>query len=175
VRVFLVGFMGCGKSSVGPELARRLAVPFLDLDLEIARRAGRSIPDLFAEEGERAFRQREREALVASGEIAAAVIATGGGCPVEPANRAWMREHGCRVWLRLPWPALARRLAGTGGERPLWRSGEEARRLYERRLHAYEDCDLEIAIAAHEAPETVAGRIFELLGAAPDLARPRPL
>lgn len=175
MRVFLTGFMGCGKSAVGPELARRLGVPFLDLDGEIERRSGQSIAAIFEGQGEAAFREREREALLATGELAAAVVATGGGCPVDPANRVWMRAHGRMIWLHLPWAALVRRLAGEPERRPLWRSAEAAEALYQRRLHAYEDCDLEIAVRAEEAPEAVAARIFQLLGALPDPARPRPL
>ncbi|MGH9464003.1 MAG: shikimate kinase, partial [Thermoanaerobaculia bacterium] len=81
MRVFLTGFMGCGKSTVGPELARRLGVPFVDLDEEIAGRVGRSIAAIFEQDGETGFRRRERDALLATGESAAAVVATGGGCP----------------------------------------------------------------------------------------------
>ncbi len=175
MRIFLTGFMGCGKSTVGPELALRLGVPFVDLDGEIVRRTGRSIATIFEQEGEAGFRSREREALLATGELAATVVATGGGCPVSPLNRLWMREHGRIAWLHLPWVALARRLGAETASRPLWRSPEEAAALYERRLHAYQDCDLEIAIRAEEDGEAVAARIFELLGASPDVARPRPL
>ncbi len=167
--------MGCGKSTIGPQLAQRLGVPFLDLDEEIVRRAGRSIAAIFEVGGEAEFRRRERDALLATGELAAAVVATGGGCPLDPENRTWMRAHGRMLWLNLPWPTLARRLGGADASRPLWRSVEEAEALYERRLHAYQDCDLEIAITAVEGPEEVAARIFVLLGAMPDPARPRPV
>lgn len=175
MRIYLTGFMGCGKSTVGPELARRLGVPFLDLDEEIERQAGCAVAEIFAAEQEAGFRRRERQALRATTELSAAVVATGGGCPVDPRNRQWMRQHGRTIWLHLPWPALASRLAAAPGPRPLWSSPAEAEALYQRRLPAYQDCDLEIALRSEDRPEEVAARIFALLGAEPDPVRPRPM
>ena len=99
--VFLVGFMGCGKTAVGQALAQELGNVFIDLDDRIEHAAGRSVSSIFESEGEDGFRARERAALLAlEPEFAAgAVIATGGGTFADEAARAWMRTHGETVWL----------------------------------------------------------------------------
>src|SRR5690606_33103108 len=81
--VVLIGFMGAGKSEVGRRLARRLNRPFLDADVIIEARAGRSTPDLFRAEGERGFRRQEARIIAELGKVRGSVIATGGGAVVD--------------------------------------------------------------------------------------------
>ncbi len=117
--LLLVGMMGSGKSTAGRELAQRLGRRFVDLDEEIAARAGRSIPEIFAAEGEAGFRRRERDSLaVVLSDPVPAVIATGGGAVLDPENRAVMREEAVTIWLRAEPAALASRV-GTGSGRPM--------------------------------------------------------
>lgn len=101
MRIALVGFMGCGKSTVGPLLAARLGARFVDTDaLIVAEAGGRSIPSLFQEEGEAAFRDREARAIAsvcASQE--SVVIATGGGAILRDENVACLRGSSSVVWL----------------------------------------------------------------------------
>lgn len=118
-RVYLTGFMGCGKSTVGPILANVLAYRFLDLDARIAAEAGRPVAALFADEGEAAFRAREAEALRATGRERGAVVATGGGALVREASLAWALGLGTVVYLRMTPEALVARLLRVREPRPL--------------------------------------------------------
>jgi shikimate kinase len=115
----LVGLMGVGKTSVGRRVAKKLGVRHVDLDVAVERTAGRSVPEIFADEGEEGFRAREHVALV---DLLAAdaplVLSTGGGAVLREDNRAAMRARGTVVWLRAtPRTLLAR--VGDGRGRPL--------------------------------------------------------
>ena len=113
--VFLIGYMGCGKSTLGRRLARRLRVPFVDTDSRVEEREGASVSDLFRYEGERRFREIEREVLDASiAEYPSAVISTGGGLPVWGDNMARMNAAGCTVYLRRSAENIAGRLSPYG-------------------------------------------------------------
>src|SRR5919199_1173160 len=95
--IFLIGFMGAGKTTVGRALAERLGRSFFDLDEMITRRAGRSVQQIFADLGESEFRQMEREAIQECKQIKDAVIALGGGAYISEANRADLSEIGRTV------------------------------------------------------------------------------
>ena len=113
--VFLIGYMGCGKSTLGRRLARRLGVPFVDTDSRVEEREGASVSDLFRYEGEQRFREIEREVLDAAiAEYPAAVISTGGGLPVWGDNMARMNAAGCTVYLRRSAENIAGRLSPYG-------------------------------------------------------------
>ena len=100
--VLLIGMMGCGKSTVGRLLAERMRLPLIDLDEEIARAAGKTIPEIFAQEGEAGFRARETAALERALAREDGVIATGGGIVTRAENIRMMREKGFVVWLCRP-------------------------------------------------------------------------
>ena len=113
--IFLVGYMGCGKSTLGRRLARRLGVPFIDTDARVEESEGATVSDLFRYEGEQRFREIEREVLDAA--IAgndSAVISTGGGLPVWGDNMARMNAAGCTVYLRRSAENIAGRLSPYG-------------------------------------------------------------
>ena len=120
--LYLIGLPGAGKSTLGRELAAYYQRPFLDLDAVIVAEAGQSIPAIFAAEGEAGFRRREASALAA---VAARpeqlVVATGGGTPCFHDNLTVLRQSGFVLWLAVPVPELARRLAASGqvAARPL--------------------------------------------------------
>lgn len=116
--ILLVGFMGAGKSTVGRELARLCGYSLLDLDEEIIRREGRSIPEIFATEGEAHFRRRETAALLSLAQDVRRVIATGGGIVGREENWKLMRRMGAVVYLRVDWETLLWRLRSEQG-RPL--------------------------------------------------------
>ncbi|PDV96740.1 shikimate kinase [Candidatus Chloroploca asiatica] len=120
----LVGLSGAGKSTVGPVLAARLGRPLCDTDVLVAHAAGMPVPTIFATHGEATFREREAEALAEAlaGELA--VVATGGGIVLRPANRQLLREHAFVVWLDAPDRLLLARLRTDAEERPLL--GDEA-------------------------------------------------
>jgi shikimate kinase len=116
--IILTGFMGCGKTTVGRIMARRLGWIFLDLDREIERRAGMSIPAIFRGWGERAFREMEHRAIKGLVWRTRVVAAAGGGAPMTARNRAWLKRAGAVVYLKVPIRVLAARL-GDGRNRPL--------------------------------------------------------
>jgi shikimate kinase/3-dehydroquinate synthase len=116
--IILTGFMGTGKTSVGREVAEQLGRPFVDLDERIAGRAGKSIPEIFAQDGEAVFRALEAEVCRESREAAGLVIAAGGGAVLDDANREALAAGGAVVCLEAEPAVIARRLAGSNG-RPL--------------------------------------------------------
>jgi shikimate kinase/3-dehydroquinate synthase len=116
--IVLTGFMGTGKSRVGREVADRLGRPFLDLDDLIVKRAGKTIPEIFAEDGETAFRVLEDQACQGLREASAQVIAAGGGAVLNPENREALAAGGTVICLEATPDIIARRLAGGDG-RPL--------------------------------------------------------
>src|SRR5215217_2659853 len=130
----LVGLPGSGKSAVGRRVASRHGATFVDLDLEIERATGRSVPELFAGEGEAAFRRLEREAIAALGPPDPSphlrrVISPGGGAVVDPRNR-WALYHGrLPVWLDVRPEVLAQRLRRSPNVRPLIQGGDPTGRI----------------------------------------------
>ena len=140
--VALVGFMGCGKTAVGRAVARRLGVPFEDVDALVERRAGRPVADLFAEQGEAAFRALEREEAVAAlarAAAAPAVVALGGGAVQHDDVRAALARVAHVVHLTAPPEVLWRRVCVAGrGSRPLAADRERFFALYEARRPLYE-------------------------------------
>lgn len=119
-QIALIGFMGSGKTTVGALLALELGYTFLDLDHALAERAGMSIPEIFAREGEAGFRRRERSLLLELGDQPGRVLATGGGIVLEPENVAFLRRHGLVVALTADLPEILARIGGGEG-RPLLR------------------------------------------------------
>jgi len=101
-RIFLIGMMGCGKSTIGRLLAAKLSCPFIDLDEDIAAFEGRSIPDIFSAVGDAGFRLCETAALRRACSLSPRVIATGGGIVTREENIALMRENGLVIWLNRP-------------------------------------------------------------------------
>lgn len=144
--LILTGFMGSGKSSVGRVVARRLHCPFVDLDAEIVATAGCSINEIFARDGEPAFRELESRCLAEVLRRGCAVIATGGGVVIAEGNRTLMRSAGVVVNLRVSLVQVMERLRGNS-DRPLLAGADAANRaklLMEERQHFYEDADIRI-------------------------------
>lgn len=114
----LIGFMGCGKSTIGRLCARELRFRFTDTDARIEKQTGCAIAELFAREGEAAFRELERRAVSDLAMRANVVIATGGGAVLDPANVAALRGSGVLIWLYVE-PEETLRRCGTRASRPL--------------------------------------------------------
>ncbi len=119
MRIYLLGFMGSGKSSLGKRLAKKLDCLFVDLDDEVKRLAGRPIDEIFMMFGEDYFRQLEQQALHKTLLLNRAVIATGGGTPCFFDNMAFINNHGTSVYLRMSPGSLASRLTNAQKKRPL--------------------------------------------------------
>ncbi|MDX1913111.1 MAG: shikimate kinase [Saprospiraceae bacterium] len=117
--IFLVGFMGSGKTYWGRLLADEIGLPFLDLDDYVSRVAGESIPAIFSRRGEMAFRILERDALRQLTAMPPLVAATGGGTPCFFGNMDWMNASGITVYLQTPPSVLAERLRPEMSDRPL--------------------------------------------------------
>ena len=143
--IFLVGFMGAGKSTVGRALAARLHWEFEDTDALVTRAEGRAIEEIFRASGEGRFREAEWDALRSLGGRKNLVVATGGGLFLGVAQRAFVRAHGFSCWLDAPLAVIAARVA-EGASRPLWTSDDalSRRALFERRRAAYALADVRI-------------------------------
>jgi shikimate kinase len=136
----LVGLMGAGKTTVGERCATRLHRPFVDTDDSVQILAGRPVADIFATDGEGAFRALERQAVTdACASPIPLVIACGGGAVLDPTSRRRLHTAGFVVWLRAGPRVLAERVAGDGIDRPLLRAGALATltRLAETRAAVY--------------------------------------
>ena len=140
-RFFIIGFMGVGKSTVGRGVARRLGVPFYDLDEEIEQDTGKKIHEIFAAGGEGSFRVIETERLRKIVKQEPGVIATGGGTFTRPENREIMGFSGVTVWLDAPTELVIERSA-RGQHRPLWHTTEQVRALLDERLPNYRKADI---------------------------------
>lgn len=121
MRIYLIGFMGSGKSHVGKRLAQLLHWQFVDLDDYLEEQEGRTINNIFATDGADAFRQLEQEYLHTSTQWNNTVIATGGGAPCFFDNMQWMNRHGLTIYLQTPAQILAERLQYGTEHRPLLR------------------------------------------------------
>lgn len=156
-RIYIVGFMGAGKSSVGECLAREIGYGFLDLDQEIERVDGREIAEIFKQDGEPVFRRLEAGALRRAGARSEVVIACGGGTLTLWENRDFVAQTGVSVWLDAPLDLMLSRCGG-GERRPLLGDRATMERLLAERLPAYRGSDLRVD-AATGNPESIAARI----------------
>jgi shikimate kinase len=142
-KVYLVGFMAAGKTTLARELGRRLAWRVEDVDERIEAREGRTIASIFARDGEPYFRTVERAVLIDLLPLRHAVIATGGGTFVDPDNRALINRDGFSVWIDLPLERLIERIPADG-RRPLAADREQFERLYAVRRSAYQQAHLRL-------------------------------
>ena len=164
MRIYLVGFMGAGKSTVGRLLAKRLGLPLMDLDSQAAKRRGRPVSEILTDEGEASFRELESALLAETAELADVVVATGGGVLNRVSNRRFIQCHGVSVWLHPSFDDLLTRLLQTSPSlRPLFGGASQARALYRRRRSQYQQADLEVVVDAGERPEQTAARVMSRL------------
>lgn len=165
--VVLVGLMGAGKSAVGKRLATRLGLPFVDADNEIEAAAGRTIEEIFQEEGEAAFRRGERKVMARLlRDTPVHVLATGGGAFMDPETRALIKERAVSVWLRADLDILVARTARKN-HRPLLRWGDPRAilgDLIERRHPIYAEADLTVVSDERPPEATVDEVLFALDG-----------
>lgn len=131
--IVLIGMPGCGKSTVGKTLAKKLQREFIDTDEEIVRADGRSIPEIFRNDGEEVFRKLETDAVIATGKKLSKIIATGGGAVIKKENRDALRQNGTIIYLKKDLSLLS--IEG----RPLSKDENTLRELYEKRRGIYEE------------------------------------
>lgn len=160
-KIYLVGFMAAGKSTVARCLAARLGWRAEDIDELVEARERRTISEIFARQGEPYFRQLEREILRLLLPLRHVVVATGGGTFMDADNRAAMNTDGLSVWLDVPFDILLARLPADG-RRPLVADRAQMEQLFAVRQAAYAQARLRIEAGAAEAEE-IAEQILERL------------
>lgn len=166
INIYLIGMMGCGKSSVGPELAKLLGYRFIDADSVIAAAAGCSISEIFDSQGEGGFRLLETQVMHQISQWHSLVVATGGGAVTTSANWGALRQ-GLVVWLQVDAAQLLERLEAHPGDRPLLQQPNpetELLKLLQARADQYSQADLSIA-AGGATPAQVANEILAALPA----------
>ena len=165
--IFLIGMMGAGKSTVGKHLAQKLGYNFLDTDPLIEKCAGKSIPEIFANDGEETFRDLEQQVLSQVAAYTRLVVATGGGIVMRSLN--WSHLHdGIVVWIDVPTETLHKRLKTASEPRPLLQTADPLQTLndiYRQRRDRYAQADISIMVTAHETSETVCDRLLEMIQA----------
>lgn len=164
-RIFLLGFMGAGKSTIGPVLANALGFDFVDLDTEIERRIGTPIAQFFNDEGEHQFRAIESGALRDCAQRSPIVVAVGGGAVEIPENAAIMSASGMTIYLKLSVSVLAYRLRHSNDRPMLYDASgvtlegialeQRISALLEEREPAYERSDLVVEVGDHPFGHTV--------------------
>ena len=160
-RIVLVGFMGCGKTTVAEDLARELDCAMIDLDSFIAERVGRSPAQIIQQDGEWAFRAIETQALRDSlQDHDARVLALGGGAWTIEANRVIVAEHDClTVWLDAPFDSCWERINASKEIRPLAPDRESAKKLYESRLLSYQLAQVRVDATGQDLPAELLSQI----------------
>jgi shikimate kinase len=151
MKIFLIGFMGSGKTHWGRLLSEKLGIRFFDLDEQVAEQAGKSIPEIFEQEGEEKFRQMEKEVLhIISESHDSFVMACGGGSPCYFNNIEYMNQSGTTVWINTPLETLFERLVKEKEKRPLIRDlsddqlkGFIGKKFADRRIY-YEQARLKV-------------------------------
>jgi shikimate kinase len=152
--------MASGKSTTGPALAAKLGLEFMDIDPLIEVRAGCSIAELIARDGEERFREMETEILREAVSRGAAVIAPGGGAITREENRELMSRLGITVWLDAPFNLCWRRIRKDGATRPLAPDEATARARYEGRLPLYRQSAIHIPINESQSPDDISETII---------------
>lgn len=159
--IYLLGFMGCGKSTVGPLLAQELGWPFIDLDRTIEAGQQLTIREIFDRTGEGFFREIERAALTEVSKSQPGVIALGGGTFVQKPNLEFIRATGgATIWLECSFEELQRRCA-TMENRPLFKDPDSFRRLLEERLPFYRLAEYRV-LTDGRAPAEIVKQILRL-------------
>ena len=153
-KIYLVGFMGAGKTTLAQALARRLGWRAEDVDVLVEARERRSVADIFAREGEPYFRAAERQVIFSLLPARHLVVATGGGTFVDPENRAAINADGVSVWIDVPFEELMSRIP-PDGRRPLATDLTQMTLLYERRRLAYEQAHIKLDGARARTEELI--------------------
>jgi shikimate kinase len=160
-KIYLVGFMGAGKTTLATALARKLGWGAEDVDALIEARERRSVAEIFAREGEPYFRAVERQIIYSLLPLRHIVVATGGGSFVDPENRATINADGVSVWIDVPFDELLARIP-PDGRRPLAADITQMMQLYEARRVAYQHAHIKLD-AARARPEELLEQLLDKL------------
>ncbi|MFP3952721.1 MAG: shikimate kinase [Candidatus Bipolaricaulota bacterium] len=174
--LYLIGFMGAGKSTIAPKLAERLGMDWVDVDERVEADAGFSIPEIFDYYGEEKFRNLEREAIKSVSEREPEVVAVGGGAPMDDENWERMKDTGLIIYLQIGPQEIYNRI-GTDKSRPLLAgldSGErleKIRELLKQRHPRYSEADMHVkgnGTDPQKIAEDIAGKVTERIADNPD-------
>lgn len=161
LNIYLIGMMGCGKSTIGQILAKQLEYKFFDTDHLIEQVSRQSVSDIFAMAGEEEFRSIEAKVLAEISAYTNLVVATGGGIVLRQSNWSYLQQ-GLVVWIDVPVDVLWQRLAGDR-TRPLLQTVQpqaHLEQLLESRRQRYAEADLRITVTANQEPQSVAADIL---------------
>ena len=160
MKIYVIGFMGAGKTTIGRELAARVDAPFFDLDELVESAEKMTIKDMFAQHGEPYFRKRERDILRSTHYLEKAVIATGGGTFTFEENIQFIQSEGLSVYLSAPYALLRSRIGDKAAERPLFRDDLATHELYTSRIRYYRMSDVTLEIREEETPAEIVERLL---------------
>ena len=166
-RIFLIGYMGSGKTTVGKLLAKRLGYSFVDMDAHIEEQQFKSVGQIFAERGEDEFRVLEQRCLHEVAQFDDVIISTGGGAPCFFDNMEYMNAHGTTIYLRFTAAELADRLATQAAKRPLiaTKKGDELRQFISEGLNKREPFYTQANYSAEGDVNSVIEQIVTIIGA----------
>lgn len=168
MNIYLIGFMGAGKTTVGERLAEKLNLPFADLDDVIEKKTELSIPSIFEKHGENYFRELEKDTLRRISQYPGNVIATGGGIILSPENRNIMKETGIMVYLKWDFDILYQRIEKST-HRPLLKGIDESQRfkfidkMLKSRMPFYEQADIIIEGSERTSPDEIVKMLIQKL------------
>lgn len=160
MKIYLVGFMGAGKTTVGRELAARIGAPFFDIDELIESAEKMSVKDVFAQRGEPYFRKREKDVLRSTRHLESAIVAAGGGTFTFDENIQFIQSEGLSVYLSASYSLLRSRIGEKAAERPLFRDDVAAHELYNSRIRYYRMADITIEIREEETTNEIVERLL---------------
>lgn len=151
MRIYLIGFMGAGKSTLGPILAKKLGYSCIESDVLVEKLAGISIPEIFRLYGEIRFRELERQVLFFTQLCYDTVICTGGGTPCFSGNMEWMKQQGITVYLSCDEEIIMQRLNLPQKDRPLFNDQNSWKNLLHSRIETYQKAHIQLV--NHDLPE----------------------
>jgi shikimate kinase len=160
MKIYLVGFMGAGKTTIGRELSSRIDLPFFDLDDLVEAAEKQSIREIFAQHGEPHFRKRERDILRSTRYLESGVVATGGGTFTFDENIQFIQSEGLSIYLSAPYSLLRSRISEKAAERPLFRDDIATHELYNARIRYYRMSDVTIEVREEETPNEIVERLL---------------
>lgn len=165
MRIYLIGFKNSGKTTAGKKLAKKLSLDFLDLDELIERNDGRTVPELYSQDGEEVFREKERVALHQTARMEDVVVSTGGGVPRFFDNMDFMKKQGTTIYLKLDEETLVGRLKVAAKNRPVLKgkTPEQVREYVQDLLNNHEHHYLRanlIVDAKNLAPDDLVARVL---------------
>jgi len=162
-KIYLVGFMGSGKTTMGKLLAKKLRIPFVDIDEEIQIREGLTIPQIFSLKGEEYFRRAEFEVLKEITQtLPAFVVATGGGLGANPEAMEFMKKYGKVVWLDVDFETFKKRTLRDKNRPLLKLPEEELKNLYQKRKKVYSKAHCRVK--SQRSVEETLKKILDCLG-----------